>query len=168
MEQIPEVRLEKVVEQLSAADRVLVSGARTSYSLASWFAFSLDIVLGNTRLFHPNVDDVLLRISELTERSTVVVFSFHRYAKDTLNIAKLAREQGAFVIAFTDSQMAPVAKYAHLLLPVELKVTSTLDVTPAVMSLAKAIISTVSLENESRFKERITHFDAINGEDFFV
>lgn len=168
IEQIPEEHLEKVVEQLSTTDRVLVSGARTSYSLASWFAFSLDIVLGNTRLFHPNIDDFLLRLSELTEESTVIVFSFHRYAKDTLNIAKLAREQGAFVVAFTDSHMAPVAKHADLVLPVELKVTSTLDVAPAVLSLAKAIISAVSLKNEERFKKRVSLFDAINSEDFFI
>lgn len=165
MEQIPEVHLETAVEKLSNADRVLVSGLRASHALASWFAFSLDIIIGNARLYQPNVDDVLLRVSELTAKSVVVVFSFHRYAKDTIHIAKLARDEGAFVIAFTDSHVAPIAKYADLLLPVQLK--STLDVAPAVMSLANAIVSAISLKNAEQFQKRAERFDAMNGEDFF-
>lgn len=168
MEQIPEAHFETAVKKLSGTDKVLVSGVRTSHALASWFTFSLDIVIGNVRLYQPNVDDVLLRISELTNKSVVVVFSFHRYAKDTIHIAKLAREQGAFVIAFTDSPMAPIAKFANLLLPVQLKLKSTLDVAPTVMSLANAIVSAISLKNAEQFQERAERFDAVNGKDFFI
>lgn len=167
MDKIPDASFEKAVDQLAAADRVLVTGARMSYSLASWFAFSLDIVVGGTRLFQPGMDDILLRVSELTRKSVVVVFSFHRYVKETLHIARLAREQGAYVIAFTDSPMSPIAGCADLLLLIQLKYTSTLDVGPVVMSLAKAMVSAISLQNESQFNERVQRFDAINGEDFF-
>lgn len=167
MELTSENNLKIAVDKLTSADNVLVSGVRASHALASWFAFSLDIIRGNSRLFQSHIDDILLRISELTTQSVLVVFSFHRYAKDTINIAKLAHEEGAFVIAFTDSPNAPVTKHADLVLRVELPITSTLDVAPSVMSLAKAIISAISLENKEKFQERVRRFDAINGKDFF-
>lgn len=168
MKRTSEVHFETTIDKLSKADRILVVGVRSSYALANWFAFSLDIVIGDTRLYQPNVDDILLRVNELTHKSVVVVFSFHRYAKDTIHIAKLALEQKAFVIAITDSTMAPIAKFAHLLFPVQLNPRSTLDVAPAVMSLANAIVSAISLKNADKFQERVQRFDAMNGKDFFI
>ena len=168
MEQIPEERLEKAVKRIAIADQVLVSGVRSSYSLASWFAFSLDLILGNTRLYQPNIDDILLRISTLTDKSVFVAFSFHRYARDTIQIAKLAKQQGAFVITFTDSPIAPITKHASLVLPVQLNVKSTLDVAPAVLSLTNSIVSAISLEKPDQFQKRVALFDSINGQDFFA
>jgi len=167
MEQLSEEKLETAVTKLAAADQVLVSGVRSSNALASWFAFALDLIVGNTRLYQPHVDDILLRISELTGQSVVVVFSFHRYAKDTIHIAKLAKQQNAFVIAFTDSPISPITTHANLVLPVQLKVKSTLDIAPAVMSLTNSIVSAISLKNAEQFQKRAALFDSINGKDFF-
>lgn len=168
LKQLSEEKLETAVSKLAIADRVLVSGVRSSHALASWFAFSLDLVMGNTRLYQPNVDDILLRISELTDKSVCVAFSFHRYAVDTINIAKLAKKQGAFVIAITDSPISPITAYSSLVLPVQLNVKSTLDVAPAVLSLLNSIVSTLSLENTEKFQKRAELFDSIKGNDFFA
>lgn len=168
MEQISEEKLETAVMKLASADQVLVSGVRTSNALASWFAFALDLIVGNTRLFQPNVDDILLRMSGLTSKSVVVTFSFHRYAMDTIHIAKLARQQNVFVIAFTDSPISPITPYANLVLPVQLKAKSTLDIAPAVMSLTNSIVSAISLKNTEQFQKRAALFDSINGKDFFA
>ncbi|ASN05364.1 MurR/RpiR family transcriptional regulator [Virgibacillus necropolis] len=168
MKQLSEELLETAVSKIAIADRVLISGVRSSHALASWLAFSLDLIVGNTRLYQPNVDDILLRISELTEKSVFVAFSFHRYAIDTINIAKLAKEQGAFVIAITDSPISPITVYSSLILPVQLNVKSTLDVAPAVLSLTNSIVSTISLGNSDKFQKRAELFDSIKGHDFFA
>lgn len=168
MEQIPEMHLETAVKKLTAADHVLIAGVRSSHALASWFAFSLDLIIGNTRLYQPNVDDVLLRISKLTEKSVFVAFSFHRYAVDTIHIAKLAKQQGTFVIAFTDSPISPITQHASLVLPIQLNMKSTLDAAPAVLSLTNSIASAVSLAKPDQFHKRAKLFDSINGQDFFA
>ncbi|GGJ97062.1 RpiR family transcriptional regulator [Lentibacillus kapialis] len=168
MDRLSEAKLETAVATLASSDQTLVAGVRSSHALASWFAFALDLILGKTRVYQPHVDDVLLRISELTTKSVVVVFSFHRYAKDTIHLAKLAKQQGAFVMAFTDSPAAPVTKYASLTLPVQLQAKSTLDVAPTVMSITNSIISAISLENADQFQKRAARFDAIDGQDFFA
>ncbi|MFA1822281.1 MurR/RpiR family transcriptional regulator [Virgibacillus oceani] len=167
IEQISEEDLEKAVKKLSVADQVLISGVRSSHAPASWFAFALDLVIGKTRLYQPNSDDVLLRLSELTEKSVFVAFSFHRYTKDTIHMAKLAKQQGAFVITFTDSPFSPISKYADLNLAVQLSIKSTLDVAPVLFSLMNSIVSTISLRNAEDFHRRVKQFDAMEAADFF-
>ncbi|UCZ52927.1 MurR/RpiR family transcriptional regulator [Bacillus shivajii] len=165
IDQLPEKDLEMAVSTIASADRVLVSGVRSSHALASWFAFALDLVIGRTRFYQPNVDDVLLRISELTESSVFVAFSFHRYAVETVQIAKLAKQQGAFVIAFTDSPFSPISEFSDLVMPVQVK--STLDAAPVVFSLMNSIVSTISLRNSGTFQERADRFDSIEAQEFF-
>ncbi|MFD2209614.1 MurR/RpiR family transcriptional regulator [Virgibacillus halophilus] len=167
LEHLSEDKLAAVVSRLSACDRVLVAGVRSSHALASWFAYALDLVMGKTRLYQPTVDDVLLRVGELTPKSVVVAFSFHRYAADTIHLAKLAKKQGVFVVALTDTPAAPIAAYADMILPIHLQTTSTLDAAPVVMSLAKSIVSAVSLENKEEFQQRVTNFEQLDGNDFF-
>ncbi len=166
--QISEKDLEKVVEKLTEANRILTCGVRSSHSFASWFTFALDLIRGDTRLYQPNLDDVLLRISELDKSSVVVAFSFHRYAVDTIHLAKLAKRQGAYIIAFTDSTFAPITKHADTVLPIQLQVKSTLDVAPIAFTLMNSIISSVSLKSPVHFQERINSFDSIRTEDLFV
>lgn len=167
MSRLLEESLATAVSRLAACDRTLVAGLRTSHALASWFAFALDLIMGRTRLYQPTVDDVLLRVGELTEKSVVVVFSFHRYAADTVNLAKLAEKQGAFIIAITDSPAAPVSGYADLVLPIHLNSVSTLDVAPVAMSLAKNIVSAISQKNIEEFQQRVARFDEMASNDFF-
>jgi len=160
--------LEKAVNVLSNSDRILVSGIRSSHAMASWFAHALDLVIGNTRLYHNDLDDILLRVGELSEQSTLVVFSFHRYSMETINIVKLAQQQDVFVIAFTDSRLSPITEFADLVLSVQLNIKSTLDVAPVVFILMNSIISSLSLQNSEGFKSRIKKFDAINTMNLFT
>lgn len=166
--QIPESELETVVNKLSEAKQILTCGVRSSYGFASWFAFTLDLIRGNTRLYQPNNDDILLRISELDKSSVVVAFSFHRYAVDTINLAKLAKRQGAYVVAFTDSSFSPITKYADSVLPIQLQIKSTLDAAPIAFTLMNSIISSVSLKSPVHFQERINSFDSIKTDDLFA
>lgn len=165
--QITEKDLDIIVNKLRESDSVLISGARTSYAFANWFAYALDLIKGNTRLYQPNIDDILLRVSELTKHSTFVCFSFHRYSKETINIAKLVKQRGASVIAFTDSLSAPIIDFADLVIPIQTYSKSTLDLTPVVFSLLNSIVSTISMRNSVSFQKRTEQFDSIEAEDFF-
>lgn len=167
MQHLSEESLSTAVTKLTNADRVIVAGVRSSHALASWFSYSLDLIHGNTRMYNPGTDDILLRLSELTEKSVFVGFSFHRYAVDTINIAKHAKDKGAFVIGITDSSFSPITAYCDLVLNVQLSGKSTLDAAPAVMSLSNSIIASISLENNEKVKQRVELFDSISGKDFF-
>jgi DNA-binding MurR/RpiR family transcriptional regulator len=159
---------QRAVDQLAMADRVLVSGVRSSHAMAHWFTFTLEIIRGNVRLFRPNVDDIILRINEMDENSVFVAFSFHRYALETIHMAKEAKRQGAFVIGISDSEVAPIKDYVDVLFTVKLPVKSTLDVAPAVFSLMNSLISGVSVKNSEKFKERMEAYEQLQFQHFFV
>ena len=159
---------EKVVENLSNCDRVLVTGLRSSYAMAHWFTFSLDLIRGNVRMYRPDTDDVILRLREMDQKSVFVAFSFHRYVGETINMAKEAKRLNAFVIAITDSEVAPIRDYADVLFTVQLQKKSTLDVAPAVFSLMNAIIAAVSVRKTGQFKERMEFYDQLHFQHFFI
>lgn len=160
--------LERCVEKLSAADCVLVSGAGTSHSMASWFAFTLDMVIGKTRLFQTDTDNILMRLNELSDKSVFIAFSFHRYNLTTMTTAKCAKKQGAFVISITDTYFCPIAKFSDIVIPIQLNVRSSLDATPVVFSVLNAILSTISLKNPENFRNKVEILDSAESSDYFV
>lgn len=168
LQNISHANLDTLVTKLMEADLILSCGVRISHAFASWFAFALDLIRGNSRLYQSSTDDILLRLSELTEESVVVAFSFHRYAINTIQIAKLAKRKGAYVITFTDSPFAPITEYADLVLPIQWRVKSTLDIAPTVFTLMNGIVSAISLRDEKKFQERIKQFDSMDADDLFV
>jgi DNA-binding MurR/RpiR family transcriptional regulator len=166
-ERVNEDHFSKAVDQLSHSNRILVSGIRSSFAMAHWFSFTLDLIRGNVRLYRPDVDDLILRIGELDHTSTFVAFSFHRYALETIHIAKEARRRGAFVIGITDSEVAPIREHADILFTIQLPVKSTLDVAPAVFSLMNALIGGVAVKNSSQFRKRSQEYSEMNMHYFF-
>ncbi|MCD8510541.1 MAG: MurR/RpiR family transcriptional regulator [Bacillus sp. (in: Bacteria)] len=159
---------ERAVEQLAKANRILVSGIRSSHAMAHWFSFTLELIRGNVRLFRPDMDDLIIRIRELEETSVFVAFSFHRYALETLNMVKEAKRLGAFIIGISDSEVSPIAEYADILFTVQLPKKSTLDVAPAVFSLMNALVAGVSLKNSEQFQRRMELYEELHFQNFFV
>lgn len=150
--------LDEVVTRITSAQQVLVYGARGSFSLANWFTFSLNLVHGKALLFQESVANMKLQMNDLPEPSVLVVFSFHRYAEKTIQLAQTAKEQGIFIIAFTDSLVSPIVKLADITLSTQFEIKSILDSAPVVMSLMNSIIHEVPKRNKSTFKERAEIF----------
>lgn len=167
VEQISDSDLEQAVIKLSNAKNIFIAGVRSSNALASWFAYALDIVVGNARQYLPS-DDILVRVSELNEKSVFVAFSFHRYGITTINLAKLAKKQGATIISFTDNPYSPISVYSDITLSIQLEKQSTLDLVPAVFSLMNSIISTITLRAPELFQKRVSQFDGIEASSFFA
>ncbi|MBO8156908.1 MAG: MurR/RpiR family transcriptional regulator [Bacillaceae bacterium] len=156
------------VEKLFKAKQITVTGARSSFSMAHWFVFALDLIRGNTRLIRPDTDDIILRLAELNEESVFVAISFHRYTLNTLDLASEAKKRKAFVIGITDSKVAPIREFADLIIPVQLPVKSTLDAAPAVISLLNSLVSGVALRDRKTFEQRRKAYEDIALHDFFA
>lgn len=130
--------IDRTIEKLHEADMVLVSGTHASFSMAHWFSFSLNIIKGNTVLFRPEFD---LYLDNMTNQSVVVVFSFYRYAKETLWVAETAKNQGAFIIAVTDSPHSPVAGIADIVHDLKMPNKLIYQTAPIVFSFLNAILN---------------------------
>ncbi|MGE8203876.1 MurR/RpiR family transcriptional regulator [Heyndrickxia sp. NPDC080065] len=168
IQNINEKDFDKAVDQLVKTETIYVSGLRTSFSAASWLAFTLRLARGNVHLFRPDTDDLLLTISEMNEKSTLIAISFHRYLKETIKTAQLAKEQGAFVIGITDSPVAPIREYADILFQICSSGNSTIDSAPVLFSFLNAMVAGVSINDQKQFEERKERYEKLDGDYFFI
>ncbi|MEX2104326.1 MAG: MurR/RpiR family transcriptional regulator, partial [Bacilli bacterium] len=156
------------VKKLSDSDNIIVSGMRTSYAMAHWFTFTMDVLRGNTRMFRPYSDDLILYLTSVNENSVFVAFSFHRYALETIRLVKEFKNRGAFIIGFTDSVISPIGEYADIVFSANLEVKSTFDAAPVTFSFLNALTAGVSLQNKDRLDERQKKYESYHLKDFFL
>lgn len=156
------------VTKLATSDSVLISGHRLSFTAANWLSFTLRLVRDDVHLYKQDTDDIFLLLNKLTENSVFIAISFHRYVKETIKIAEMAKQAGAFVIAITDSELAPIAEFSDIVLPISIMRTSTIDSAPVLFSLCNALVAGVSVQDEERFTKRKAIYDSFKMDDFFL
>lgn len=158
----------KSVDKLSKAESILVTGVRTSFSMAHWFAFMMNLMTGKASLYRPQTDDVLWDLYKMNHKSVCVIFSFHRYATDPIKFAAEVKERGAFIIAITDSPKAPANKYADAAFVIEMNHPSTPMIAPPAFSLINAFLTAITLKNPESMERRKREYDQLQSHSFFV
>ncbi len=164
---INEADFQRAVDLLESAEKVYICGLRSSFSMANWLAFSLGIVRKNVQLVRRDTDDVLSMISGMNSDSVFVALSFHRYMKETLHIAEMAKSKGACIVGITDSPVAPLRDIADILLPLYSAEMSTLDIAPALISFINAVVAGVTIKDKAKFEKRKEEYERMNSEGLF-
>ncbi|GIN20458.1 MAG TPA: MurR/RpiR family transcriptional regulator [Bacillus bacterium] len=168
MMRINEADFQKAVDLLESAEKVYICGLRSSFSMANWLAFSLGIVRKNVQLIRRDTDDVLSMISGMNSDSVFVALSFHRYMKETIHIAEMAKGKGACIVGITDSPVAPLRDIADILLPLYSAEMSTLDIAPALISFINAVVAGVTIKDKAKFEKRKEEYERMNSEGLFL
>lgn len=164
IEDLEPENLETTVEAIIESEKVVVAGYYHSFTFAHWFYFNLSYVLGNTSLYRPENDAGLLDL--LPKKACIVIFSFYRYALDTIRLAEEAKNKGIKVICITDSRVSPVAEYADIIIPVNIRKKPLFNKGPVTLSLINAILFEIILRVEKRGKIKSTYKYFIkDGED---
>ena len=168
MNQIKEEDYEMAIEQLSKAETIYILGLRSSFAAANWLSYTLGLVRGNVQLMRPEMEDVIQTLSQMDDKSVVIVISFHRYLKETIQIAELAHLQQAFIIGVTDSLLSPVQVYSQLLFPIYSPSKSTLDATAALFSFMNALVAGLSVKEKDSFEIRQKTYQALTSDFLFI
>jgi len=153
--------MDAAVSKIVDADAVLVAGLHAAFPMAHWFTFALDLLKKNCQLYRPEFST---HLGGFTDQSVLVVFSFYRYSLHPIRLAEKAKEKGLFVIAFTDTTIAPITEYADIVFTLEIPTRSILQFAPVTFSMMNALLSGISVKSNAHidFKEE----DKIM--DFFV
>lgn len=105
-------RLEAVADHLFAARKVFVLGLRSCHSVAWHFHYVMTLLGDRTRhLDGPGGTgaDGLLRAGP---EDVLFLISISPYARQSIELAELAREKGMTVVAITDSEVSPIVALA--------------------------------------------------------
>ncbi|RNB81276.1 SIS domain-containing protein [Brevibacillus fluminis] len=156
---ISDTGFEKVLHTIIRSKKVLTVGIRSSYGPAHWLAFSLSMLCEDAQVYNPNTDDIVQISTRMDKQWVMVAFSFKRYSKETLDIVRIAKEKGVFVIAIVDDVLAPVSQNADIVLQVPSTEASTLDVTPPLFVLLHAIVAGMSVIDSEQVRQRLLEYE---------
>ncbi len=148
-------KMETTVETIINSEKIIVAGYYHSFTFAHWFYFNLNYALGNASLYRPENDAGLLDL--LPSKSCIVIFSFYRYALDTIRLAEEANHKGIKVICITDSRVSPVAEYADIVIPINISQKTLFNKGPVTMSLINSILFEIMLRVEEHGKIKSTY-----------
>lgn len=113
---LDDVQLEAAVTLLQKADNIYVIGVRRAFPIASYLAYALEHTDKRVHLVTGLGGMHREQMRSVRERDVVIAISFAPYGKETQQCVKAARENGAKVLAITDSRLAPLARMADALL----------------------------------------------------
>ncbi|MGJ9457948.1 MurR/RpiR family transcriptional regulator [Oceanobacillus sp. CF4.6] len=156
MEKMDVKAVDEAVEKIINAEKIIVAGYYHSFTFAHWFSYNLNYILGNATLYRPENDAGLLDL--LPKKSCIVIFSFFRYALDTIRLAEEAKKKGINVIVITDSWASPITDHADTVISLTIHDTKTLlNKGPLTMSFINSMLFEIINRTEDRGKIQPTY-----------
>ena len=115
-ETLPYELISRAVELISGAERVFTFGMRESFALAHYAYSRFSSVRPDVHLLSAGHYGEIESLLSLTDRDVCVVYLFHRYTKQAIDILNLIQKQGASVILITSAPCEQLEPMATLLL----------------------------------------------------
>jgi DNA-binding MurR/RpiR family transcriptional regulator len=134
---------------------------RSSFSVAQYLGFYLDIILDNVHIIRMDMGDAFEQVVRITEDDVVVAISFPRYSKKSYQVVDYARSKGAHIISMTDSLFAPIATVADTTLLVKSNMASFVDSLVPALSLCNALIVSIGMKEKDDIKEYFDDLEKI-------
>ena len=152
----------KAVDKIVSCDTIYIVGTRSAASIASFLNYYLSLIFPHVKLVQSTTTSELFeKIMRIDSKDVMIGISFPRYSKQTVRALKYAENNGANIIAITDSKTSPIAKYADSLLLARSDMASFVDSLVAPLSLINALIVAVSIRNVQRVSETFERLEKV-------
>jgi len=154
LDEIEQDTLNQVIARICKAERVYVLGLRSSTALAGYLGFYLNLILDNVNVISFGLSDVLEQIIKINENDLVIVISYPRYSRKTIQALEFAKSRNCEIIGITDSIISPIANLSNYTLIARSNMASFVDSLVAPMSLINALVVGVAMQN----REKVEHY----------
>ena len=152
-EDMDQKAFEEASTRILKSRKIYILGMRSSFTVAQYLAFYLNVILDNVQLIRIDMGDPYQQIVRMNEEDILIVFSFPRYSKQSHQVAKYAKSKGAYIVSITDSSFAPVAPLSNNILLAKSNMASFVDSLVAAMSVANALIISVAMKETDDIKK---------------
>ena len=144
MEEISREDFAAAVDAIAAAKRIYILGVRSANALSTFLAFYFHLVFEDVRHVQTSLaSEMFEQMLRVGPEDVVIGISFPRYSTRTVRAMEFARDQGATVIAVTDSELSPLAETATCKLLAKSDMASFVDSLVAPLSVLNALIVAV-------------------------
>ncbi len=161
LEEIDKKAFEDSANKLLKARKIYILGMRSSFTIAQYLGFYLDIILDNVHIIRMDMGDAFEQVVRINEEDVLVAISFPRYSKKSYQIVSYAKEKGAHIISLTDSLFSPVASIADNTLLVKSNMASFVDSLVPALSIVNALIVSVGMKEKDDIKEYFDDLEQI-------
>ena len=159
IENIDPEAFENAVNAMLKARTVYVLGLRSSTSLAQFLGYYLGFVLYDVRIVS-GFSDVYEQLVRISPDDLCFGISFPRYSTRTVDALAMAKGQGAHVVALTDCDVSPLARWADDCLLARSDMASFADSLVAPLAVINALIAALGAKRKDEVQDR---FDRLEG-----
>jgi len=104
-----EKKFAEITRLIVKAERILIVGLRSSYSLSHYLGFYLKMIRDRVTLFGQAGHTLAEDLSVLKPGDLLIAISVSPYTKDTVEACRIGRQQAVDIIAITDNLSSPLA-----------------------------------------------------------
>jgi DNA-binding MurR/RpiR family transcriptional regulator len=158
---IPISEFRQFIKTIDSAQRIIIVGLRSAYSLAIFFGIALEFLQKNVWVIQPGIGDMWDRLLGLEKGDLVIGISFPRYTKQTVEVLRFAKERGNKALAITDSLVSPLARYADHVLTAHYQIDSFVESFTAPLSLINAIVTALSIYSKQSSMKSLKELEKV-------
>lgn len=146
--------LDKATELILNADRVFVLGLRTSSTMSNYLGFYLDVILNNAKVLNNSgVNSLYEEIIRIKEDDLLIIISYPRYSRTTIDAARFVKERNTKIVAITDTEESPAYALADVSLLAKSNIVSFVDSLVVPMAMINHLIINISLREKEEIVE---------------
>lgn len=150
------------VDLLCSARRIYIIGTRSASALASFMGYYMSLVFEYVTVIDPsNESDIFEQMLRIGREDVVLGISFPRYSNRVVTAMRFASDNGASIIALTDSHSSPLAPYATRLLLARSDMASIVDSLVAPMSVVNALVAATALRRRDELSVMLRKLESI-------
>ncbi len=147
----PEV-LTEAIECLENSECIYVIGYRSSAPLAQFLVYYLNYIFHNVRLVSASASDIYAQLMHAKKKDTVLAIAFPRYATQTIDGMRFAKQKGVRTISITDNEMSPLFAISDISILTRTESPSFVDSLVAPMSIINALVVMAALRNREQLE----------------
>lgn len=150
------------VNAIVGARRIYILGVRSSAALSDFLTFYFKLIFSNvTQVQTSLASEMFEQMLRVGEGDVVIGISFPRYSTRSVRAMEFARDQGATVVAVTDSEMSPLYDTANYRLLAKSDMVSFADSLVAPLSIINALIVAVGRKKASEVTATFERLESI-------
>ncbi|WP_326909054.1 MurR/RpiR family transcriptional regulator [Sedimentibacter sp. MB31-C6] len=146
--------IDKAVDIILNANKVYILGLRTSFTLANYLGFYLDVILDNVKVLNNSgVNSLYEEIIRIKESDVLIVISYPRYSKNTLEATEFVKEHNAKIIAITDTESSPLYPISDVSILAKSSMVSFIDSLVVPMCILNNLIISIGMQEKDEIVE---------------
>jgi DNA-binding MurR/RpiR family transcriptional regulator len=161
LKQVSMPEFKHFVRNIETAERVVIVGLRSAYSLAVFLGVALEFLQKSVWIVHPGIGDMWDRLLGLRKGNVVIGISFPRYTQQTVEVLRFAKQKGVKTLAITDSPLSPLVQYADHVLTARYKMDSFIESFTAPLSLINGIVTALGVHDKKRTLRSLEQLEEI-------